>query len=256
YCISAFSADGEKRREPLFGRKYADYTVNSSRLRGATFYLVSGHGGPDCGAIGTADGQAIHEDEYAYDITLRLARALLMEGATVHIIIQDKNDGIRDERILKNNKTETCRGKVIPLNQLKRLHQRVGEINALKAKSKDRYQRAIFIHLDSRSIKSRMDVYFYYQNNIAASQGLANTMRETFRAQYRKHQPDRGFTGTVTTGNLYVLNNCNAVSLFAELGNIRNSFDQRRFLLSSNRQAIANWMCRGFIADYEKFRKK
>jgi N-acetylmuramoyl-L-alanine amidase len=81
-------------------------------------------------------------------------------------------------------------------------------------------------------------------------------MRETFRAQYRKHQPDRGFTGTVTTRNLYVLNNCNAVSLFAELGNIRNDFDQRRFLISSNRQAIANWMCRGFIADYEKTRKK
>ncbi|MDR3250768.1 MAG: hypothetical protein LBT42_03780 [Tannerella sp.] len=63
------------------------------------------------------------------------------------------------------------------------------------AQRKDRYRRAIFIHLDSRSIKRRMDVYFYYQNNIAAGQGLANTMRD----KYRKHQPDRGFTGTVTT---------------------------------------------------------
>ncbi|MDR1523946.1 MAG: N-acetylmuramoyl-L-alanine amidase, partial [Tannerella sp.] len=34
-----------------------------------------------------------------------------------------------------------------------------------------------------------------------------------------------------------------------------NSFDQRRFLSSSNRQALANWMCRGFIADYKNSKK-
>lgn len=31
--------------EPLFGKKYASYAVTSSSLKGATFYLVSGHGG-------------------------------------------------------------------------------------------------------------------------------------------------------------------------------------------------------------------
>jgi N-acetylmuramoyl-L-alanine amidase len=35
---------------------------------------------------------------------LRLARYLLMEGATVHVIIQDPVDGIRDDKFLKNNK--------------------------------------------------------------------------------------------------------------------------------------------------------
>lgn len=30
--------------EPLFGKKYASYAVTSSSLKGATFYLVSGHG--------------------------------------------------------------------------------------------------------------------------------------------------------------------------------------------------------------------
>jgi len=265
FYLSSFSADiispnevtqiGVKKREPLFGAKYANYTVTSSKLRGATFFLVSGHGGPDCGAIGKADGKEIHEDEYAYDIMLRLARCLLQEGATVHIIIQDKSDGIRDDRILKNNKTETCRGKKIPLNQVKRLKQRCDEINALSARSKDRYKRAVFIHLDSRSIQHRLDVFFYYKKQSAAGRQTAVTMRETLKAQYNKHQPGRGFTGTVSTRNLYVLNNTTPVSLFAELGNIRNSFDQRRFLLSSNRQAIANWMCLGLIKDYQVQKK-
>lgn len=250
------TSPGNKKREPLFGKKYAEYTINSNKLKGATFFLVSGHGGPDCGAIGTADGKEIHEDEYAYDIMLRLARCLMMEGATVHIIIQDKHDGIRDDKFLKNNKKETCGGKDIPLNQVKRLQQRCDEINRLSRRSKNKYQRAIFIHLDSRSNNKQLDVYFYHHGKSTEGKRLGNTMRTTFRGHYQKHQPDRGFTGTVSARDLYVLTNTTPVGLFAELGNIRNSFDQRRFLLDSNRQALANWMCRGFIIDYENSKKK
>lgn len=250
------ASSGNKKRESLFGKKYSEYTVNSNKLKGATFFLVSGHGGPDCGAIGIAEGKEIHEDEYAYDIMLRLARCLLMEGATVHIIIQDKHDGIRDDKFLKNNKKETCGGKEIPLNQVKRLQQRCDEINRLSQKSKDKYQRAIFIHLDSRSNNKQLDVFFYHHGKSAEGKRLGNTMRTTFREQYQKHQPGRGFTGTVSARDLYVLTNTTPVGLFAELGNIRNSFDQRRFLLDSNRQALANWMCRGFITDYENSKRK
>ncbi|MDR0573504.1 MAG: N-acetylmuramoyl-L-alanine amidase [Tannerella sp.] len=249
------NTNSNKKREPLFGKKYSEYTIHSNKLRGATFFLASGHGGPDCGAIGIAEGKEIHEDEYAYDIMLRLARCLMMEGATVHIVIQDKHDGIRDDRFLKNNKKETCRGKEIPLNQMKRLQQRCDEINVLSRKSKDQYQRVLFIHLDSRSNNKQMDVFFYHHGNSAAGKRLGHTMRQTFKEHYQKHQSGRGFTGTVSARELYVLTNTKPVSLFAELGNIRNSDDQRRFLIDSNRQALANWMCRGFVADYENLKK-
>jgi len=241
--------------EPLFGKKYSEYTVQSNKLAGATFYLVSGHGGPDCGAIGYYNGTAIHEVEYAYDVTLRLARSLMMEGATVHIIIQDKQNGIRDDALLKLNKRKTCRGKEIPRSQVARLQQQCDEINTLASRSKNTYQRAVFIHLDSRSIKSQVDVFFYYNETSAAGKKLASTMRTTFRDQYKKWQPNRGFGGTVSPRNLYVLANTNTVSLFAELGNIQNNFDQRRFIESDQRQALANWMCRGFIADYQNSKK-
>ena len=244
-----------QKREPLFGKKYEYYTVNSNKLKGATFFLSSGHGGPDCGAIGKADGIEIHEDEYAYDITLRLARYLMMEGATVYIIIQDKNDGIREEKYLKSNQTETCMGKPIPRNHVQRLQQRCDEINALSRKSKDKYQRAVFIHLDSRSINKQMDVFFYYHSSSAAGKKLSSTMQQTFREQYRKHQPNRGFAGTFSARDLYVLSNTSVVGIYTELGNIRNSFDQKRFLLNSNRDALAQWMCFGFIADYQNSKK-
>lgn len=246
---------GKKRKNKLFGKKYEDYTIKSDRLKGACFFLSSGHGGPDCGAIGKVDGRVLHEDEYAYDITLRLARALMEEGATVHMIIQDAKDGIRDDRYLANSNRETCMGATIPLNQVKRLKQRSDKINSLSRKSKDKYKRAVFIHLDSRSKKQQLDVFFYHAEKSAEGKRLANTMRETFNDQYNKHQPSRGFTGTVTSRSLYVLNNTTPVGIFAELGNIQNTFDQRRFLEYDNRQALANWMCRGFIRDYENSKK-
>ena len=114
------SRRGKSVREPLLGKRFRDVAVTSDRLAGTCFYLVSGHGGPDPGAIGRVGRHELHEDEYAYDIILRLARYLLSEGAEVRIIIQDAKDGIRGDAYLSNSKRETCMGDPIPLNQVAR----------------------------------------------------------------------------------------------------------------------------------------
>lgn len=248
--------NNRKNHEPLFGKALAQYPVSSSELKGATFYLVSGHGGPDPGAIGRMGSAELHEDEYAYDIILRLARNLLMKGAQVHIIIQDSKDGIRNERFLSNSKRETCMGFPIPFNQFRRLEQRCAKINSLHKKDNGNYRRAIFIHIDSRSKSHQTDVFFYHSSKSANSKRLAKTMKSTFEHKYNRHQPGRGFTGTVDQRGLYVLNNTVPASLFVELGNIQNSYDQQRIILSDNRQALANWLCEGFITDYNNSKNK
>ncbi|MDL2255813.1 N-acetylmuramoyl-L-alanine amidase [Parabacteroides sp. OttesenSCG-928-K15] len=240
-----------RKREALFGKKLEEYEVVSNELKGATFYVVSGHGGPDPGAIGKMDGYELHEDEYAYDIALRLARQLMTKGATVHIIIQDTKDGIRDDRFLKNSKTETCMGDPIPLRQVERLKQRCVKINELYKKEKPAYNRAVFLHIDSRSVHKRLDVFFYHAQSEASKQ-LAQTMRQTFADKYKQFQPQRGFSGTVEQRNLYVLKEVTPVALYVELGNIQNAADRERIILSNNREALAKWMCEGFVADYKK----
>lgn len=238
--------------QPLFGKKLSNVKVSSYDLEDACFYIVSGHGGPDPGAIGKLNGHELHEDEYAYDIALRLARNLMERGAKVHIIIQDSRDGIRNGQYLSTSKRETCMGDAIPLNQVARLKQRSDKINTLYASDKKEYSycRAIFLHIDSRSKKKQMDVFFYHQNN-SGSKRLANTIRNTFEAKYDKHQPGRGFSGTVSHRNLYVLNHTDPTSVFVELGNIQNNADQRRFVLSDNRQALAKWITEAFVKDYK-----
>lgn len=246
----------KRGKEPLFGKLHEEYDIIDNSLGGAEFYLVSGHGGPDCGAVARVNGHELHEDEYAYDIVLRLAKKLLQHGASVKLIIEDRRDGIRDGLYLNNGKSETCMGKEIPLSQKKRLRQRIDKINGLSSASSARYKRAIFIHLDSRSHRQQLDVFFYYQSNVKASYELAENMRRTFRTKYEEHQPGRGFSGTVTTRSLAVLKNTVPASIFVELANMQNVNDQKRYIIADNRQALANWLALGFIRDYNQRVKK
>ena len=249
--VSAQKKKQTTGKEPLFGKAMATYPINSRELSGACFYLVGGHGGPDPGAIGTYNGHKLHEDEYAYDIVLRLGRELLMRGAKVHFIIQDKKDGIRNEKILKNSKRETCMGKAIPLDQNARLRQRSQKIDQLYKKDRSTYKRAIFVHVDSRSQGKQTDVYFYHAPGSKQGKRLADKMRSTMAAKYKKHQPGRGFRGTVSERNLYVLRNTRPAGVYLELGNIRNSRDQQRLVLENNRQALAKWIAEAIVADYK-----
>ena len=257
FLLMGTCAFAQTRKEPLFGKKEATYKVTSSSLRGAVFYLVSGHGGPDPGCIGRYNGKELHEDEYAYDIVLRLGRELLQRGAKVYFIIQDSKDGIRDSYVLKNSKRETCMGKKIPLNQVERLNQRCETINRLHRKEKSsKYKRAIFVHVDSRSRNNQTDVFFYHAVNSKYGKRLATEIQKTFRAKYKKFQPNRGFDGTVSARDLYVLRNANPVAVFLELGNIQNSQDQKRLVIPDNRQALANWMTEAIEKDYKRSKKK
>ncbi len=239
-------------KEPLFGKKYAEYPLVSNELAGACFYLVSGHGGPDPGAIGTYEGHQLHEDEYAYDIILRLARELLSRGAKVHIIIQDAKDGIRDGKILENSKRETCMGEPIPLKQLARPKQRRDRINRLYRQDQGNYKRAVFIHVDSRSQGQQTDVFFYNAPKSEKGKRLAKNLHATFVKKYSRHQPGRGFRGTVSERGLYVLQNTAPVAVFLELGNISNPRDQQRLVLQNNRQALANWITEGIVKDFKQ----
>ena len=260
-CLITFNGLAEKTKgsvqEPLFGKSFAMYKVSSSSLKGAVFYLVSGHGGPDPGCIGKYKGHELHEDEYAYDIVLRLGRELLKRGAKVYFIIQDAKDGIRDEAVLKNSKRETCMEKEIPLNQVARLQQRCNAINSLFGKDKgSTYKRAIFIHIDSRSKGKQTDVFFYHSPGSKQGERLAKCLQTTFAAKYDRHQPNRGFAGTVSERNLFVLKNSTPYAVFLELGNIQNPQDQKRLVIAQNRQALANWIAEAAVKDFRKAHKK
>jgi N-acetylmuramoyl-L-alanine amidase len=235
----------------LFGEKYKQVTEISHKLKGYVYYLAGGHGGPDPGAIGHREGNELHEDEYAYDIILRLARNLMMHGATVRLIVQDLKDGIRDGYYLNNSYDEVYYGNdEIPLNQLERLRKRVDIINNEYEKNKKfaKEQIVVPIHVDSRENKKRrVDIFFYYSKYSERGKYAANSLLNTFEQKYEEAQPGRGYTGSATSRGLYMLRHCKPVTVYMELGNIQNPKDQIRLIEKNNRQAIANWLTDGFL---------
>lgn len=240
---------------PIFGKKYENVKILSNKLDGCVYYLVSGHGGPDPGAIGKRGKYELHEDEYAYDFTLRLARKLIEHGALAYIIVQDPEDGIRDERLLNNSYNEfLLGGDTISVNQLDRLKARADLINRLHEENKPtaRLQQYIELHVDSRYTGKRIDVFFYYNEGDKQGKETAEVLLETIRNKYRRSQPGRGYEGTVTSRSLYMLRNTLPSGVYVELGNIQNPFDQVRLIEPDNRQAVANWLFEGLLKAAEK----
>lgn len=237
----------------IFGEKHETVLFKSKRLKGAIYYLVSGHGGPDPGAMANYGGKAISEDEYAYDITLRLAKELLSHGASVYILIRDENDGIRDDRILEIDHDEVAYpDKTIPLNQLARLQQRVEIVNDLYKTNKGKYQRLIVTHVDSRGKGQNIDVFFYHHEKSKNGKKLAESIHKTFQTKYKKYQPNRTYEGTFgDRTSLYLVRKTHPAMAYIEIGNIKNKKDQRRILDPDNRQALAKWISEGVLLDFE-----
>ncbi|MBK7232534.1 MAG: N-acetylmuramoyl-L-alanine amidase [Saprospiraceae bacterium] len=242
---------GKSVKIDLFGKDKSMVEIETDALKNQVFYIVPGHGGPDPGAmVKHTSGHVLCEDEYAYDVSLRLARNLIKHGAIVHVIVQDKHNGIRDERYLDCDNDEKVMGNLdMPVNQKKRLRQGMGKVNELFTIHKSdgiKKQWMVSIHIDSQPEANRQDVFFYYQADSRKSKKRAEKLQKVFADKYKAYQK-RDYQGTVSTRPLYVIRASNPDPIFVELANIRNLKDQERILSPKNRQVLADWMLEGFL---------
>lgn len=241
------------RMFPIFGSDYAHVPLIDNSLRGKIYYISAGHGGPDPGAIGHRGNRRLCEDEYAYDVSLRLCRNLIAHGATAYMIIRDPNDGIRDGQFLSCDSDEKQWGdQRIDRSQKVRLTERSDIINSLYNKHRLQGvtdQVAVMIHVDSRSTSERTDLFFYYQEDNPVSQRIARRMHSTIEAKYQQYQANRGYSGSIESRNLHMLRECTPASVYIELANIRNVYDQERIIQQRNRQLLADWLYEGLVND-------
>ncbi len=243
----AAAAASSKRIFPIFGPSYQHVPLLSQRFKGQVFYLISGHGGPDVGAEGKREGHILCEDEYAYDVTLRLARLLISHGATAYLIVRDNNDGIRNDAFLPCDKDEVVWGdQPIPFDQKERLLQRTTLVNQLAEahqKTGAKKQTLIEIHVDSRHQTQEIDVFFYYRPGCQQSKALALNMQRIMQIKYSRYRAHKNYKGSVSERGLLTLRETQIpIAVYIELGNIRNSWDQRRLIKPRNRQLLAEWL--------------
>lgn len=242
-----------KRVFPIFGKDLAYTPLASNKLKGRVFFISSGHGGPDPGAIGRRAGHDLCEDEYAYDVSLRLCRLMVANGATAYMIVRDPNDGIRSKEYLDcDEDEEVWGGAKLPFNQKARLFQRSNLINELY--DKHRLQgvsnmTAVMIHIDSRSRGERTDVFFYHHADSEEGKDLADKLHQVFKAKYKQYRAGGYYHGSVSSRGLHMLRECKPTSVYIELANIRNYSDQQRIVIEKNRQLLAEWLYEGLTAE-------
>lgn len=245
------SSTGGQRIFPIFGEKYAYTPLASTKLRGKVFYVVGGHGGPDPGAIGQRGSYRLCEDEYAYDVALRLCRNLIAHGATAYMVNRDPNDGIRSERFLACDQDEVVWGGIRQSpSQKVRLTQRSDVINDLHEKHRLQGvtdQTVVVVHVDSRSKSQETDLFFYHHPSSEAGLALARKMHRTMRQKYRQYRASGEYHGTVTARDLHMLRECEPTGVYIELANIRNAHDQQRIIIERNRELLAEWMLEGLM---------
>ncbi len=238
------------RRFPIFGKKHEHVPLKDNSLRGKVYYIESGHGGPDPGAMVTLKNKkTLCEDEYAYDVALRLVRNLVAHGATAYMITRDPDDGIRDDEYLQCDSDEVVWGnEAIPRSHKPRLFQRSDVINELYDKHEKQGvqdQKLIVIHVDSRGKGAQTDLYFYYHSEDPAGKKLALDLHKSMEFHYKKYRNGRGYDGTVSARDLHMLRETKVPSAYIELGNIRHPTDQQRIILPKNRQLLADWLLEG-----------
>lgn len=235
----------------IFGPKLAKTPLIDNKLAGRIFYVCAGHGGPDPGAIGKRGGRTLCEDEYAYDIALRFCRNIIAHGGTAYMITRDPNDGIRDGRYLKCDRDEVLWGGAkMSARQKVRLTQRSETINTLYRENLAKGitdQTMVCFHVDSRSSKKRIDLFFYYHDTDLVGKARANRMQQVVRSKYGIYQKGREYRGTVTARDLHMLRETLASGVYIELANIRNAADQKRIVEDRNRQLLADWLYEGLL---------
>ncbi|WP_198664749.1 N-acetylmuramoyl-L-alanine amidase [Lewinella sp. IMCC34191] len=235
----------------IFGDDYAEVPLLDNKLAGKIYYIVSGHGGPDPGAVGRRGGYQLAEDEYAYDVALRLCRNILQHGGTAYMIVRDENDGIRDQQFLRPDKDETVWGGAsLPRNQKMRLFQRSDIINALYRENFEKGivdQTMIAVHVDSRHRGQRIDVFLYYPEGDIVGKVKAERIQKAIKTQYETVRPGRGYEGSVSPRDLHMLRETIPSGVYIELANIANTSDQQRIINPRNRQLLADWLLLGLL---------
>ncbi|MGH7542155.1 MAG: N-acetylmuramoyl-L-alanine amidase family protein [Gemmatimonadota bacterium] len=248
------AADSPVELVPLFGPRHERVQHKTDRLAGHVYYVVSGHGGPDPGTVGRYAGRPLPEDEIAYDVALRLARRLLEEGATVHVIVRDPDDGIRDDTRFDPDRDERYLGdRPISRSHVRRLRDQAAIINRLydQHRASAKRQRLLALHVDARAWRHEPQIDVHFQVVSENGRRFGHVLLATFRDQYDRVQPGRGYDGTVEVRDLYLLRETKPVAALVELGNIRHPRDQVRLTRAGNRQALAEWLVRGLLREAE-----
>lgn len=249
--LRAFSASIEAEKR--------SYKYKSQILKGWRIVIDPGHGGRDPGAIvSNKDGvnRAVHvvEDEYVYDIALRLYKKLKLEGADVELTVISPNHHIRenlratitfvneqnevynDEQYNRKN-TSSVRPASANINQRRRIANRF-----FKGAKKGRTL-FISVHADNSPKRPKGPLVIYYNRK-----GKIDTRSRTFAQVMQKTLDHPGMPAQIGGRSLAVIRNNNAhAEILVEIRNVHDKGEAWALRFHSRREKDADRIFQGVL---------
>lgn len=241
----------------FFGGTADSFAARKGELSGMVVVIDPGHGGNDPGASGYfGNGRKVRvtEDEYCYDVALRLRRMLLAKGAIVKMTVADKKqtqpNAKKPAEVIAADQAERFVLDGSPAKAGKGLRKRVAYANLMKQKYPKHKVVFISIHFDVLSDGGVEGV------RIIDSQSgcqLAQLLKAEFASGNRTVD---GLDALVRSGdkehglrNLYVLSAKNSIKdkVLIELGNFKNAKDVWRIRDYHVRENYAQLITRALI---------
>lgn len=235
------------------------YKHKSKLLNGWRIVLDPGHGGRDPGAIvSNKDGvdRAVHvvEDEYVYDIAMRLYKKLKMEGAKVELTVISPNHHIRenlratitfvheqnevynDEATNRKN-SFSVRPASANINQRARIANRFFK-GAQKGKTL-----FISIHADNSPNRPKGPLVIYHERK-----GKIDSRSRAFAKVMQKTLDHPGLASQIGGRNLAVLRNNTAhAEILVEIRNVHDQGEAWALRFHSRREEDADRIFQGVL---------
>lgn len=224
----------DQNETAIFKNEFVKLNLKSDKLKNAVYYLISENN--------------LGDNKFTDDITLNLARQLLINGARVYLIVGGGDDST--PIVSKETATESD---VIEEDKImmKKTQSYVEVINKRYLKYSTKYQRLLVVRSNGLTSRQNLDVSIFHHDKSEEGQKFAENIEEVFLANGIKSRSFDEHTDVFADkNNLFLAKNILAPITIVEIGDFRSDHNQKKISVRSDKKALAKWLTSGLFKDY------
>ena len=227
--------DGDKE-ESIFKGELAQILSKSDKLKNAVIYLISGDAHKQT---------AIVEHKITDEITLNIAKELMVHGAQVYFIRSEAKSNQRGTKEVYKKGSEDA------VADLSQMQEYVEIINKKYLKHQGKYQRLIIARVNDVIKDDKCEVSLYHHNSSENGKQIASNIQKVFKQHSLESKPFKKYTEIFTDkNNLYLAKNALPAITLIEIDSAKKPSIEEGILVNSDQESLSNLIASGILNDY------